>query len=91
MDRITLGGWNQSNHKKTYPKSVLLKKENQPAAVRLITHSTLDEIFPCTRFNSLKKLVRVTGYVLKFIGILKKTHRASTELSPEDLEAALVY
>ena len=68
-----------------------LKKETQPVAVSLITHSTLDEIFPCTSFSSLKKLLRVTGYVLKFIGILKKTHRASIELSPEDLEAALVY
>jgi len=68
-----------------------LKKETQPVAVSLSTHSTLDEIFPCTSFSSLKKLLRVTGYVLKFIGILKKTHRASIELSPEDLEVALVY
>ena len=60
----------------------LKKKKTRPIAVSLITHSTLDEIFPCTSFSSLKKLLRVTGYVLKFIGILKKTYRASMELSP---------
>ena len=89
-----LGGMESEQPQEDLPEECiteLKKKETQPAAVSLITHSTLDEIFPCTRFNSLKKLVRVTGYVLKFIAILKKTHRASKELSPEDLEAALVY
>ena len=63
------------------------------ALLATIEQSGVHQIINCKEFSSITKLLRVTGYVMKFVHILKqKVQRDGsqpTELTPGDLGSVL--
>ena len=57
---------------------------------------SLNAVIDCTRFSTLKKLVGVTGYVIRFIGNMRKRLKKGTDiitdevLTVEEYDSALV-
>lgn len=54
--------------------------------------STIGELMPCEKFNDLRKLFRVTAYVLRAVNLFKakkgaRSHSALT-LTPQELTTA---
>ena len=82
----------------TIPEDCLceLKAEDREnVSVSLMNSSEIGILVDCLRYSSLTKLVRVTGYVLKFIRNLKRGHTPTTEgscaLSTDDVNDGLRY
>ena len=53
-------------------------------------------ILECKNYSSLRRLLRVTALVLKFVNILKSklqspSDEVSLEITPEDMQEATVY
>lgn len=53
-------------------------------------------IIPCENYSHLRRLLKVTAYVLKFIKLLRKlprpnVHPVDSDLTTEEVDSALVY
>ena len=82
----------------TIPEDCLYElkaKDRENVSVSLLNSSEIEIVIDCLRYSSLTKLVRVTGYVLKFIRNLKGRHTPTTEgscaLSTDDVNDGLRY
>ena len=71
-------------------------KHSKKVTTSLLSTAKDDALISCENYSSLKKLLRVTAYVFKFIQLTRpcqdvSTQQPSRSLSTEDVEAALHY
>ena len=71
-------------------------KDKEKLTLSLLSSGPPATILPCEDYSSLKKLLRVTAYVLKFVTNIKNpesntTTQARSVLNSEDVHLALIY
>ena len=85
-------------HLANLPEACLAELKQRDKGSLLVSLLSVQEDVPidCEKFSSLKRLLRITAYVLKFVRILKKTQavrRAHEDslINAEDIAHALIY
>lgn len=88
-----------SRHAEALPEECLaeMKTKKEKSHTTLVTQSLPIVLLPCERYSCLRRLIRVTAYILKFIGAVRvgadgsSTTQTGSILTAQDLNSALTY